>query len=121
MTARVAVTFESGIASVRLNRADKRNALDLEMFQSIAAAQREVRRHDGVRAVILQGDGEDFCTGRLGRGSVGAVCFTAVPASLPSPLPRTLVLALPLRIPTTHMVLPYEATCQSTARVRNTL
>jgi enoyl-CoA hydratase/carnithine racemase len=63
MTPRVAVTFESGVAFVRLNRADKRNALDLPMFQSIAAAQRQVRHQSGIRAVILQGEGEDFCTG----------------------------------------------------------
>ena len=63
MTPRVTVAVESGIARVRLNRADKRNALDLDMFRSIAAAQAEVRRQAGVRAVILQGEGEDFCTG----------------------------------------------------------
>jgi enoyl-CoA hydratase/carnithine racemase len=63
MTPRVTVTFESGIASVRLDRADKRNALDLEMFQSIAAAQQQVRQQSGVRVVILQGEGDDFCTG----------------------------------------------------------
>jgi len=63
MSPRVTLTVESGIASVRLNRADKRNALDFEMFQSIAAAQHEVRRQGGVRVVILRGEGEDFCTG----------------------------------------------------------
>jgi len=63
MTPRVTIAVESGVAHVRLNRADKRNALDLDMFRSIAAAQAEVRRQGGVRAVILQGEGEDFCTG----------------------------------------------------------
>ncbi len=63
MTSRVETTVESGIACVRLNRADKRNALDLDMFKSLAQAQQQVRRQRGIRAIILQGDGEDFCTG----------------------------------------------------------
>ena len=63
MTQRVTIAVESGIACVRLNRADKRNALDLEMFKSIAAAQAELRRQGGIRAVILTGEGADFCTG----------------------------------------------------------
>ncbi len=63
MTQRVTIEVESGIACVRLNRADKRNALDLAMFKCIAAAQAEVRSQGGIRAVILQGEGEDFCTG----------------------------------------------------------
>ena len=63
MTPRVTLTVESGIACVRMNRADKRNALDLDMFKSLAQAQHQVRRHSGIRAVILQGAGEDFCTG----------------------------------------------------------
>jgi enoyl-CoA hydratase/carnithine racemase len=63
MSDRIAIKLENGIARVRLTRADKRNALDLEMFRAIAAAQREVRAQPGVRAVILEGDGEDFCSG----------------------------------------------------------
>jgi len=63
MSDRIAIKLENGIARVRLTRADKRNALDLKMFKAIAAAQREVRAQPGVRAVILEGDGEDFCSG----------------------------------------------------------
>lgn len=63
MPERVLLNIETGIARVRLNRADKRNALDLDMFQAIAAAQKKVRAERGIRAVILEGDGEDFCSG----------------------------------------------------------
>ena len=63
MTERVLVSVDGGIARVRLNRADKRNALDLEMFQAIARAQQRVRGERGVRAVILEAAGEDFCSG----------------------------------------------------------
>ena len=63
MSERVLITAEAGIARVRLNRADKHNALDLDMFTAIANAQKKVRAQRGLRAVILEGDGEDFCSG----------------------------------------------------------
>lgn len=63
MTERVLVTIDGGIAEVQLNRADKRNALDLDMFRAIVAAQKTVRKVRGLRAVVLCADGEDFCSG----------------------------------------------------------
>jgi enoyl-CoA hydratase/carnithine racemase len=63
MSNRVQVSVNSGIARVRLCRPDKRNALDLEMFRSIVAAQKQVRSNPNVRVVILTGEGEDFCSG----------------------------------------------------------
>jgi len=63
VSGRVLLSVEGGIARVRLNRADKRNALDLAMFESIAATQRKVAADRTVRVVILEGAGEDFCSG----------------------------------------------------------
>jgi enoyl-CoA hydratase/carnithine racemase len=63
MPERVIFSMESGIARVRLNRADKHNALDLAMFEAIAAAQKKARAERAVRVVILDGAGEDFCSG----------------------------------------------------------
>jgi len=63
MSERVILTVENGIARARLNRADKRNALDLEMFEAIVATQRQVRAEPGVRVVILEAAGEDFSSG----------------------------------------------------------
>lgn len=63
MSERVLISIEAGIARVRFNRADKRNALDLDMFRAIARAQKNVRAQRDVRAVILEGAGEDFCSG----------------------------------------------------------
>jgi enoyl-CoA hydratase/carnithine racemase len=63
MTKRVSLSVESGLARVCLDRADKRNALDLEMFQAIAAVQRQVKRDRSVRVVILTAAGEDFSSG----------------------------------------------------------
>ncbi|MFZ5842015.1 MAG: crotonase/enoyl-CoA hydratase family protein [Pseudomonadota bacterium] len=61
--ARVLTRHDGGIATVSLNRAGKRNALDLAMFQAIARTIRALKQDRSVRAVILRGDGEDFCSG----------------------------------------------------------
>lgn len=63
MPERVILTLQSGIARVRLNRPDQRNALDLAMFEAIAAAQKKLRAARAVRVVIIEGAGEDFCSG----------------------------------------------------------
>jgi len=44
-------------------RADKRNALDRRMFQSIIAAGEQIAADRTVRAVVLSGDGKAFCAG----------------------------------------------------------
>lgn len=62
-SARLTVTTADGIATVTLNRPDKRNALDLAMFQAIDRAIRDLKRNREIRAIIIRGDGEDFCSG----------------------------------------------------------
>jgi enoyl-CoA hydratase/carnithine racemase len=63
MNDRVTIAFDSGVADVRLNRADKLNALDPAMFEGIAAAIAELGAMPGLRAVVLSGDGRAFCAG----------------------------------------------------------
>lgn len=63
MTKRVTITIENHIAHVRLNRADKMNALDPDMFQGIIEAGQELMETPAVRAVILSGEGRSFCAG----------------------------------------------------------
>jgi len=63
MNDRIEMSLENPVAHVRLNRPDKRNALDLEMFKAIAQAQRTLRGTRGLRAVVLSGNGVDFCSG----------------------------------------------------------
>jgi enoyl-CoA hydratase/carnithine racemase len=60
---RVLVTINDGIADVRLNRADKRNALDPAMFDAIARAGKDLVTNKDVRAVVLSGNGASFCAG----------------------------------------------------------
>jgi enoyl-CoA hydratase/carnithine racemase len=53
----------NGVATVRLNRADKLNSLDMDMFRSIARTARELAADRSVRAVVVHGDGRAFCAG----------------------------------------------------------
>jgi len=63
MSDRVLISVADGIADVRLNRPDKRNALDREQFASIAEAGEQLKAETGVRVVVLSGAGESFCAG----------------------------------------------------------
>ncbi len=63
MSDRVLISLSDGVADVRFNRADKRNALDNAMFQAIADAGEQLKSEAGLRAVVLSGDGPSFCAG----------------------------------------------------------
>ena len=60
---RLTVDIEAGVADVRLDRADKMNALDNAMFEGLAATARELADDSSVRAVVLSGNGRAFCAG----------------------------------------------------------
>ena len=60
---RVVVTVDNGVAVVRLNRPDKRNALDGAMFTGIARAGAALVDRTDVRAVVVTGEGPSFCAG----------------------------------------------------------
>ncbi|NQV97266.1 MAG: crotonase/enoyl-CoA hydratase family protein [Acidimicrobiaceae bacterium] len=60
---RVTVSIRDGIADVRLNRVDKRNALDSAMFSAIARVGKELANDNNLRAVVLSGNGASFCAG----------------------------------------------------------
>jgi enoyl-CoA hydratase/carnithine racemase len=63
MSDRVTVSIVDGIADVRFNRADKRNALDGEQFAAIEEVGESLKSAEGVRVVVLSGAGESFCAG----------------------------------------------------------
>jgi enoyl-CoA hydratase/carnithine racemase len=63
MADRVVLTVADGIAEVRLNRADKLNALDPAMFEAIADTVARIATDPSVRVVVLSGEGEAFCAG----------------------------------------------------------
>ena len=60
---RVTLHIDNGIAFVTLNRADKHNALDMAMFKAIDKISRQLKQNRDIRAVIVQANGEDFCSG----------------------------------------------------------
>ncbi len=60
---RVRIDIVDGVADVRLNRPEKRNALDGPMFAAIAAAGEQLKSESSVRAVVLSGEGASFCAG----------------------------------------------------------
>lgn len=59
----VVVTEDSGVAYVRLNRPDQRNAVNLDMFRAVVAAGQSLRDRTDLSAIVLQGEGVDFCAG----------------------------------------------------------
>jgi enoyl-CoA hydratase/carnithine racemase len=63
MTDRIKVEFNDGVAHVRLNRPEKKNALDAGMFEGLLSAARSLREDLSVRAVVLSGEGGCFNSG----------------------------------------------------------
>ena len=60
---RVIVTLDQGVAHVQLNRPDKMNALDSEMFDALIDTGTRLKTLPGLRAVVLSGVGKAFCAG----------------------------------------------------------
>lgn len=61
--ARVIVEREGAVARVAMNRPEKRNGLDLAMFEGLVEAGRRLAGDPTVRAVVLYGEGKAFCAG----------------------------------------------------------
>lgn len=72
MSDRVTISISDGIADVRFNRPDKRNALDGEQFQAIVDAGESLKTNKKVRVVVVSGEGASFCAG-LDLASMGAM------------------------------------------------
>jgi enoyl-CoA hydratase/carnithine racemase len=64
MTDRVSITMlEDGVADVRMNRADKMNALDPAQWEALVDAIDTLKAMPGLRVVVLSGAGRAFCAG----------------------------------------------------------
>ena len=59
----IEVRIEAGIAIVALNRPKVRNAINDEMRIELIGVLDRLGRDDGVRALVLTGNGEAFCAG----------------------------------------------------------
>jgi 2-(1,2-epoxy-1,2-dihydrophenyl)acetyl-CoA isomerase len=60
----IAVERDGAVARVTLNRPDKLNALTQVMSDELCDAFEKIREDDGVRAVVLTGEGRGFCAGQ---------------------------------------------------------
>lgn len=63
MSDRVQVSIEKGVADVRLNRPEKMNALDPDMFLGLIETAGQLSEDRALRAVVLSGEGRCFCAG----------------------------------------------------------
>lgn len=60
---RVRLVVQSGVAEVTLARPEAHNGLDWGMIDGLLAAQRRLSELEGLRVVVLAGEGESFCAG----------------------------------------------------------
>lgn len=54
---------QDGVATVLIDRPERKNALTQALWRRLAALLAELDADDGVRAVIIGGAGDDFCAG----------------------------------------------------------
>jgi len=64
MADEVLCAIQDGIATLTLNRPEKRNAINSAMVDSLAAHFNDLEQHRDVRVVVLRGAGKVFCSGR---------------------------------------------------------
>ena len=57
------LTIVDGVAWVRLNRPEKRNAISLQMRHELALAFEQIGRDDAIRVAVVTGNGTAFCAG----------------------------------------------------------
>lgn len=59
----IKVSQESGVATVMLNRPDRRNAYNMQMLYDLDSALKSLSEDDKVKVVVLTGAGVAFCSG----------------------------------------------------------
>jgi enoyl-CoA hydratase/carnithine racemase len=64
MTSTILCDVKDHIATVTLNRPEKRNALNSEALHALAATLTQLEYRQDVRVVVIRGAGKTFCAGR---------------------------------------------------------
>jgi 2-(1,2-epoxy-1,2-dihydrophenyl)acetyl-CoA isomerase len=59
----VLLELEAGVATLTLNRPEAKNAMNLDMRFALRDAFNRIREDREIRAVVLRGAGQDFCSG----------------------------------------------------------
>lgn len=95
MSEHVAIGAADGVLEIRLNRPEKKNALTRAMYEAVADAFAAANTDRAVRAVLLTGTGDAFCSGNdvgdfrarnAGNGESPAGRFLPALAGLTKPL-----------------------------------
>jgi enoyl-CoA hydratase/carnithine racemase len=64
MSDEILISVDDGIATITLNRPDKRNAMNGALLTSLAAAVDDLETRRDVRVMVVRGAGPAFCSGR---------------------------------------------------------
>jgi len=74
----VLVEVDGTVAHIKLNRPDKRNALNDQLIAELKAALRDADCDESIRCIVVSGAGADFCSGadlsalqKISKASVG--------------------------------------------------
>lgn len=59
----ILISLADGVQTIRMNRADKKNALTSEMYSAMAAALRDAKTNDAIRCSVILGNPAIFCAG----------------------------------------------------------
>ena len=73
MSDAVIMEVEAGVVDLRLNRPDKRNAVDSDIMCGLLAAIETIKADKSLRVVVLSGEGKGFCSGAEMTGQIGDV------------------------------------------------
>jgi 2-(1,2-epoxy-1,2-dihydrophenyl)acetyl-CoA isomerase len=97
-------TDDRGTLTLRLNRPDKRNAIDDATMLALVDVLEQARTDDGVRVIVLEGAGDHFCGGadiiaRNAGGEARKPRVGAIQRRLPGQAHRLIPLIGSLQIP----------------------
>ena len=65
--ANLLISTHDGVREITLNRPEKKNALDGQLFSALAEAMQQARQDDDVHVVMLMGAGGNFCNRAVGK------------------------------------------------------
>lgn len=71
-----------GVATVRLLAGERKNALSFEVYAELRDLFRELRYADDIKAVVLTGEGDNFCAGSDGMDMIGVLTKLDMPSLL---------------------------------------
>lgn len=63
MADEILASVEEGIATIRLNRPERRNALNTALLRALHAELDRLEKNPDVRVVVVRGEGRAFCSG----------------------------------------------------------